>query len=260
MIKCIFAAILSFVIVHFSFAQDDNTIIAERPGFTNPPQVVPKKSIQIESGFYYEYDKDKNSGIETGNYLYPGTLFRYGLLKRMELRLEIDAAGLTTTINGNKSTVSGLNAVTIGSKIYICKQKKVRPETAFVFSLTLPYFGKDVFRPQYPAPGLAFYCMNTLNDKSNIGYNLGMQWNGNDANPVIYFSFSPAYNFSSKFGGFVEIYSFFAKGQIPDFRSSAGISYIPIPNLQLDVYGGPGIAGPFTNYFISAGVSLRLPR
>ena len=262
--KIIFVVFFLLVFVRLSSSQDDsndNTIIGERPGFTNPPQVVPLKSLQIESGFNYEYDKIKETGIKTDNYLYPTTLLRYGLMKNLELRLQFDIAGQTTTLpDGSKASLSGLNPIIIGTKIYICKQNKLRPESALVFSLTLPYIGKQEFSPQYPAPGVALYFMNTLNSKSNIGYNFGMQWSGNDANPTSYVSICPAYNITSKLGTFVEVYSFFTKGQIPDIRSSLGFNYIPIPNLQFDVYGGPGIAGTVTNYFISAGISLRLPR
>jgi len=263
--KKIFPLLVLLVsLANVSFGQnaptEEEPIIAERPGFTNPPQLVPFKRLQIETGIYYEYDIVKESGLSTDNFLYPTTFLRYGLSKVVELRAEVDIAGVSTSFNGIRNTETGLNPIILSTKVYLTKQKRQFPETALVASLALPYFGRSDFLPQYPAPGLAFYCMNTFSEKFNLGYNLGMQWNGNDANPTSYLSICPAYNFSSKVGGFVEVYSFFTKYQIPDFRCSAGLSYIPIPNLQFDVYGGPGIAGSLTNYFISAGISIRLPR
>ncbi len=247
------------------FAQgnpQDDLIVAERPGFTNPPQTVTKGKIQIESGFYYEADKIKNTDIKTDNFLYPTTMFRYGLMKNIELRLEVDIAGISTSTSSPSSKVSlnGLNPIIVGAKFYLCEQKKSRPEASFVFGLTLPNIGKEEFRPKYPAPGMAFYFLNTINKKWNIGYNIGLQWNGNDAVPVSTITVAPGYNFSSKVAGFAEFYSYYSSTQIPDFRCDAGLSYIPIPNLQLDVSSGPGIAGPITNFFISAGISVRLPK
>lgn len=247
------------------YAQDNSEqdlIVAERPGFTNPPLTLKPKQLQIESGFYYEADKVKGTDIKTDNFLYPTTLFRYGMMKNFELRLQVDIAGISTYTSapGSRVSLSGLNPLIIGAKIYLFPQKKLRPETAFVFSLTLPFIGKKEFRPNYLAPGMAFYFLNTINKKWNIGYNIGMQWNGNDANPLGYSSVSPTYNFSDKVSGSIELYSYFLKGQIPDYRLDVGLAYIPIPNLQFDIYGGPGIAGPLTNYFISAGISLRLPK
>lgn len=241
-------------------AQDDDAIVAERPGFTNPPSVVPKKKIQIESGFYYESDKIKNTDYKTDNYLYPTTLIRYGLTKNFELRMQVDLAGFSSTSSGSKLTESGLNPVILGAKYYITKQKKALPEAACVFSLTLPYIGRDDFQPMYPAPGFALYFQNTINDKWNIGYNFGLQWNGNDANPVSYITFCPGFNITKKLAAFGEIYSNFSKGSVPDIRCDAGLSYIALPNMQLDVSAGPGLAGPTTNYFISAGFAIRLPK
>lgn len=246
------------------FSQDSlkvEPIVAERPGFTNPPQTLAKKQFQIESGFYYEADKIKNTDIKIDNFLYPTTLLRYGLMKNIELRLEVDYAGISTSSSStSKVSVNGLNPVIVGAKFYLFEQKKARPEAAFVFGLTLPYIGKKDFRPKYAAPSLAFYFQNTLNKKWSIGYNAGMQWNGNDAVPTSFLTFSPTYNFSKKVAGSVEIYSYFSDAQQPDFRLDAGLAYIPLPNLQIDIYGGPGLSGPTTNFFISAGVSLRLPK
>jgi outer membrane putative beta-barrel porin/alpha-amylase len=256
--KTLFSAAI-LLTAHILFSQTEDIISPERPGFTNPPSTVIQKHLQIESGIYYEYDKVKDTEFKTDNFLYPATLFRYGLLNNIELRLEADIAAISWAEGNIKQSESGLNPIIIGTKIYICKQKKSRPETAFMFSLTLPYFGRESFQPNYPAPGFALYFQNIINSKLSIGYNLGMQWSGNDANPVSYITFSPGFSFTKKIGGFIEAYSYFSKGAVPDFRCDAGLTYTPVKNLQFDVYGGPGISGPTKNYFISGGISLRLP-
>lgn len=259
--KTFYVFILSFLISSsLLFAQDDDVISPERPGFTNPASVVSPKQFQIESGFYFESDKIKGSDIKTNIYLYPTTLLRYGIIKNVELRLQVDVAGTSTSSElGSGPALSGLNPVIIGTKIYLFPQKKARPETALTFSLTLPYIGKKEFVPDYPAPGIGLNFQNELTSKVTIGYSLGMQWNGFDANPKSFITFSPGYNFTKKIAAFVEMYSYYSKGQIPDFRCDAGVTYTPLKNLQLDVFGGPGIAGELTNYFISAGIALRLP-
>jgi hypothetical protein len=255
-----------FILISLSLAatlkaQDDDVINPERPGLTNPPSVVTPKKIQIESGFFYESDKVKDTELKTDNYLYPTTLFRYGLMKNIELRLEVDVAGVSRSDGGTKlSSVSGLFPVIVGTKFHLFDQKRSRPEAAFVFMLALPYFGKDEFRPAYPAPYVSFFFQNTLSKKTTLGYNLGMLWNGNDPNPTAIATISPSYNFTKKLSGFVELYSFYSKGSVPDFRCDGGFAYIALPNLQLDVSGGVGIAGPTSNYTISAGIAFRLPK
>lgn len=258
--------ILLFLVISITvplnlLTQDNDVINPERPGVTNPPGVMQPKTLEIESGFYYESDRIKDTELKTDNYLYPTTFLRYGLIKNVELRLQFDIAGISTSSAGTRlSSLGGPKPLIVGTKVYMWKQKRSLPETAIVFQLTLPYFGKDEFRPQFPAPLIAFYFQNTFSKKTILGYNLGMQWSGNDPNPVSFAAISPSYNFTKKLIGFVELYSFFQKNTVPDFRFDAGFAYIALNNLQLDVYGGPGITGPTDNYFISAGVSIRLPK
>jgi hypothetical protein len=256
--KILISAVL-FLSSNFLFSQTEDIISPERPGFTNPPSTIPQKHLQIESGIYYEYDKFKESGVQTDLYLYPTTLVRYGLLKNIELRLQADVASLSVNDGQTKVSGSGLNPVILGTKIYICTQKNLRPESAFMFSLILPYLGRKSFLPDYPVPGFALYFQNTINNKFNIGYSVGMQWTGTDTNPISYFTVSPGYSITKKISCFIEEYSYFIKGTVADFRCDAGLTYTPIKNLQLDIYGGPGISGPSKNYFISGGISLRLP-
>jgi hypothetical protein len=193
--------------------------------------------------------------------LYPTTLLRYGVMKNIELRLQVDVAGTSNSDGSTKlGSISGLNPIIVGAKIYLFEQKKSRPEAAMVFSLTLPYFGKEEFQPQYPAPSVGLYFQNTLNKKVSIGYNAGLQWSGNDANPTALLTFSPTYNFTKKLSGFAEIYGIFQKGAVPDERCDAGVAFLALNNLQLDVSAGPGIAGGTKNYFISGGISYRIPK
>src|SRR5438105_4324839 len=131
------------------YSQSDDPISPDRPGYTNPPSIVPVCKFQIESGFNYEYDN--STGVQAKNYLMPATLMRYGLLKNFEIRIEVDITRQSSLVfpGEQATTIRGLAPIIIGTKYYICKQKKARPETAFSLSLTLPYFGNEAFRPQY---------------------------------------------------------------------------------------------------------------
>jgi len=260
--KILLTVFFLLVSIHFSFSQGDDPISPDRPGYTNPPSVVPLCKFQVESGFNYEYDN--SAGLLTKNILEPTTLLRYGILKNFEIRIEVDIASQSSVPllnNGDPVIpVRGLAPIIIGTKYYICKQKNARPETAFSLSLTLPYFGNVNFRPQYAAPGFAFLFQNTFSEKFSIGYNAGMQWNGSDANPTSLVTFALNYNLTKKIGVFAELYSFFTKSQVPDHRSDFGLTYLVLNNLMIDVSGGPGISSISPNYFINGGISLRLPR
>lgn len=255
----IIITIILLSITRFIFSQGDDPISTDRPGYTNPPSVVPKHSFQIESGFNYQYDN--STGDQAKDYTEPTILMRYGLLKNFEVRVEFDVFE-----QDSRSPVTGMHyqhglaPVIIGTKYYISKQKGGWPETAFSFNLTLPYFGYRFFRPQYAAPAITFLFQNTFSEKFSIGYNAGLQWNGNDANPTGTGTFALGYNFTKKLSGFAEIYSYYLEGQTPDYRTDAGFAYLVSNNFQVDISGGHGITNISPDYFINAGISLRLPR
>jgi len=250
--------ILLLYITTLTVSQTIDPISPDRPGFTNPPDIVLPHHFQIESGFNYQYDN--STGLQSKSYLMPTTLFRYGINQNFEIRLEIDIASQTYQTLSGESSLRGLAPIIIGTKYHIADQKKALPQTSFLFSLVLPYFGNEFFRPQYPAPGFSFLFENALNKKFILDYNAGLQWNGNDANPIASVNFSPAYNITKKLNVFAEIYSYFLKGQVPDYRADGGFAYLPANNIQLDISGGHGITSISPDYFISAGISIRLPR
>ena len=61
---------------------------SDRPNFTQAATVVPRKTIQLETGFGYQ--RNKSEGEHKKNYLYPTTLIRVGILKKSELRVNFD--------------------------------------------------------------------------------------------------------------------------------------------------------------------------
>ncbi len=50
---------------------------SDRPNFTQAATEVPRKTIQLETGFGYQRNKSENE--QKKNYLYPTTLIRIGI-------------------------------------------------------------------------------------------------------------------------------------------------------------------------------------
>ena len=88
-------------------------ISADRPGMSTNPFIAPSKKIQIETGFSYENDKRENLFQETT--LYNSALFRYGLNKNSEIRLQTDYAKVKT----DSISITGFNPLTVGTKLLI---------------------------------------------------------------------------------------------------------------------------------------------
>ena len=130
--------------------QRSEPIVPDRPGQTNPPNVISSGIVQLETGFSWE--TTNASGIQKINYLYNTSLMRIGLMTNCELRLVVEYAGTHTDSGTQSSTLQGFNPVSIGTKISICPEKGIIPQTAMNIALILPYIGRREFRPSFLAP------------------------------------------------------------------------------------------------------------
>ena len=65
---------------------------------------------------------------------------------------------------------------------------------------------------------------------------------------------------SDRFGAFAELYGTSNNGDIPHTRADAGLTYLIRHNLQLDVSGGTGLDSGIKMYFVSFGLTWRIPR
>ena len=63
-----------------------------------------------------------------------------------------------------------------------------------------------------------------------------------------------------KLSMFVESYGFLTQDETPDHRLDGGFTYLFSKNIQADLSGGIGISDKSPDFFIGAGLSVRLPR
>src|SRR5688500_15996917 len=65
-------------------------LTVDRPDQTDSPYVIPVGFFQVETGMQYVWDKYTSDGISYSykSFTYPNLLLRYGIVKRVELRLE----------------------------------------------------------------------------------------------------------------------------------------------------------------------------
>ena len=176
--KFILSLIIFFLTIQSlvkSQTSDSTSFVSDRPGIATPPNILSNRSFQIEDGFQYENTLDGITRYE--NYLFSSLLVRYGVSKRFELRIQTDYAE-----NKEKSTstssISGLNPVTIGSKIKLVQQQNILPNISLLLNVTLPYAGKREFRPDHLAPSFYILMSNDFAKKLNVCYNYGMIWDG----------------------------------------------------------------------------------
>ena len=233
-------------------------LATDRPDQTESSALVPPGSIQVEIGVLTERTQVRENGLDLQQTVnaYPDVLVRYGLLPAMELRV---VAGYQQFSFAGES-ISGAGPLSIGTKLAICSEEGLRPEVAFIGHITLPWLGREEFRTSFIAPQFRFAASHTLSDIFSIGYNLGMEWDGESALATGIYTAVLGIAISDEIGAFAEVF-----GGVPEMGESihsidGGFTYALLPNVQLDASAGFGLTETSPEYFVGAGLSFRLPR
>ena len=238
-------------------------ISTDRPGQSTPPSILMPGYAQIEAGAQMAGTAAGEESGATGMKIYsiPSALVRIGLLPTMELRLGAEYRSVRTTqeTSGLDATVGGIASLSIGTKIGITPENGSLPETAFLLILGLPY-GDESFRPASVAPAFLLAMRSSLGGSLDLYYNLGASWDGSNGAGTGLYTLALSASLADDLSGFAELYGSLASGALPAHAADAGLAYVIAPNLQIDLYGGAGITAMAPDYFINAGVSLRLPR
>jgi len=118
-------------------------------------------------------------------------------------------------------------------------------------------FGTD-HGPTHIASDFRFAGTKTLSDRLSTGFNLGAEWDGEIALAHIFYSYILGFRIISDLAGFAELYGYVNEEDTPDHRFDAGLTYLVAERFQLDFSAGLGLNEKAPDWFISAGMSLRL--
>lgn len=230
--------------------KDYGTLVTDRPDQTESSSLVPNRFLQVETGALFETLDDVDATT------YNTTLLRYGLLGNLELRFGFDYTSIKVE---SRTIASRFSPVALGVKIGITEEKGLLPEIAFLGHVNLSFLASRDFEAQNTGVDFRFSFAHTLSDKSSLGYNLGMAWDGDTTEPVYVYTIAYGYSISDKIGTFIELY-----GDLPEESSAmhkwdGGFTYLIGENIQLDISGGMGISNDTQDLFLSAGISFRIP-
>jgi hypothetical protein len=225
-------------------------IETDRPDQTEASSLVFKKSLQVETGAFFE----SFGAIDATTY--NTTLIRYGLLDNLELRLGID----NSEIKLNSNTIaSGFSPLLVGVKIKVTEEKGILPEIAFIGHINFHSFASSDFKTKRTGTDFRFSLSHTLSEKSSLGYNIGMAWDGDVTTAIYVYTIAYGYSFTDKIGGYVEIYGDAYEDDSFNHLWDMGLTYLINENVQLDISGGTGITQNVQDLFLSAGISIRIP-
>ena len=259
LMKLVFSLILSFSFLALSAQGDTPELITDRPDQTESASIVPRNSLQVETGFLFE--NDANDLFSTQAITYNTTLLRFGLLENVELRAGLDYSSETISLNGNSFLTTynaGLSPLYAGFKLKVTDESGWRPRIAFLGGIVFPFTAGENIRPDHSAATMRFAFAHTLSDRFSIGYNLGAEWNGESTVPGYFYSAALGIGILDKLGGFVETYGLIPEDGQAEHLLDAGFTYLVLPLLQLDISGGIGISNAAIANFVSFGLSFMI--
>lgn len=226
----------------------------DRPDLTEAATVVPKGTLQIESGYFYQKNRQNNTEYKT--HAYPAALFRVGVLHWLELRLQ-GALKDSVIENGTRSKLDGFGPLSVGTKVKLWEEQGVLPEAALLLMVALPV-GSVAFRPNMVEPQFRLALKNTLPQGLELNYNLAYGWT--DGKSVPAYSANLSNEFSDKLTAYVEAFGSKEEGEKAEHQADIGLLFFPLHNLQLNAAVGFRLNKPAPDYFVTTGFALRLPK
>lgn len=233
-------------------------LVTDRPDKTESASVVPAGWLQIETGFEFSSEKfDYNSELNSTNIA--GTLFRFGVVDKLELRM--GGTFLTEKIKttGVEKKTNGLADLMLGAKYSFVNEYPSIPDIALLFHLFLPVGGEE-FKPSKTEPQAVISIAKSLTDFISLGTNIGRQYNSSDEKINYLYTITAGFSLSEKIGSFIEIYSELYPSAKPFISFGAGFTYLLLSNLQLDISGGNGLFHNSKFWYLGTGLSIRIPR
>lgn len=218
-----------------AFAQDE--IVTDRPDATESALIIPFKSIQIETGTTYSSEQ------RVVSYAVPEYLFRVGVHKYLELRLENSFNKI--------GSIDGINSsdLFLGIKAQILKKERFK--IAFLSHINLPENNRNDLL--YVEKLLLSY---EINDDTEIGVNLGIDGVGGDSNGQFVYAVALGKGVSDKFGFFIENFGSISDDEGLNSMIDGGFSFLLKNKIQLDTKFGIDTQF-FKDYFFGLGISIR---
>jgi hypothetical protein len=261
------AVLLLFAVVCPAAAEEEPPLVTDRPDVTESAETVARGRVQIEAGYNFVNFDLGDETLELS--VFPSTLVRVGLDRRVELRFEwLGYISESRTEDGIRTDDSGPGNTALGAKIKLREERGAAPQLALLVDAALPT-GNKALRTERIDPAIRLAGSNTFSDRLSLGYNLGVvalsiEDDIGEANSYAIGRYSAALGIgiNERWGSFVEFFGFipFSGPESPRNSFDTGFTYLSSKTVQLDVSGGIGLNRHADDWFVGAGFSIRLPR
>ena len=225
----------------------------DMPDETVETDIVDRGQLQIESAFLYNRFREKpNARIGK-------LLVRYGLMKRLELRIAAEDGRQRDRYI--EETVQSNYPLSIGGKISLLKNYRSFPDISIAGTLKLPFTSRSNDQSPYWSPILLIAFQNKSGDgKWKLEYNAGIQQEAYSTDWVYLVNGSLHYKLTEPLEIFAEYYSQFQPGESPQHNVGGGLALQLGNSVELYISGGSSVDYADYNYFGSGGIAFRTHR
>ncbi len=238
-------------------------LVTDRPDQTESSLTVMPGLVQLEAG--WTFVSAAADGVSVKSHSVPQTLIRIGIVHGLEARLGF--AGWTRLALTDSTSESGFGGVDLGFKYHLLDGSGVRPDIGLLAAVALP-IGSSRFRSARADPSVRLAFANALTERIGLGYNVGASVRSFQAGQEIRTVVNGIYTvvlgigLTDRVGVFIESFGALelSDGEASVHALDGGITMALLHNLQIDVSGGVGLNAPADDWFIAAGISLRVPR
>ncbi|HKB00702.1 MAG TPA: transporter [Gemmataceae bacterium] len=242
-----------------------DTIVTDRPDFTEASSTVGLGRVQLEAG--YTYFRDRSGGSTFVTQTYPEALLRIGVLADwFEVRLgQTYIHSRTTAFGRTTEHLSGLSDLYVGAKLALTEQKGELPEMAIVFQALVPTAG-ELLTADRVLPGFNYlYGWDIIPDFLSAGGSFGANKVVDDDGHsfvVVSQSFTIGYTLTEQFGAYTEWFALYPSGATardtsPEHYFNGGFTYKVTPDFQLDIRAGVGLNKHAQDFFTGVGFAVR---
>jgi hypothetical protein len=225
--------VLLLLVPVFTFAQEDQSIVADRPGLADGPSTVGRGVAQVETGATGEAGDDDHLTLPT--------LLRYGLSDRLELRIDSD-------VISNGGDLAPLSA---GFKLRL---RDAGVPLSLIASVQPPSGSGDLQSDAFEGEARLVSEIE-LTDGLSLTPNVGLSLAEGGGAAAIF-----AATLERELGHalpFVDFEATISDGDT-SLIADAGIAWVVRPNTQLDLSVGANVTGDaYPDWFIAAGYSRR---
>ena len=157
----------------------------------------------------------------------------------------------------NRTTTTGFLPISFGFKTALFEEKGLIPKTSLIGHITSSKLGSEEFQTKYITPSFRFTMQHTLTNKITLAYNLGAEWNGENAKHSYIYTLTTGFSFTEKIGFYTELYGFIPTENKADHRFDCGFTYLINNDFIIDISGGLGLTENAQKNYIALGISYR---